>query len=42
MIASLEFDKVTYPELSGKAAVSPALKSKVRALAFPIKTVAVA
>lgn len=30
----------TYPELSGKTAVSPELKSNVRALALPMKTVA--
>jgi hypothetical protein len=29
-----------YPELSGNAAVSPAEKSKVVALLFPMKTVA--
>src|SRR3569833_3147001 len=32
--------RCTHPELSGNAAVSPAVKSKVRALALPMKTVA--
>jgi hypothetical protein len=30
----------SYPELSGKTAVSPALKSKVLALALPVNAVA--